>query len=434
MELLNKILYALPVYQTAAIAFLLLINGINNRSRARMLMGIFQFFCAVYFSFNFSYAIRNFDALLALYYLILPLILMFLPLFYLYLLAITTPGFRFRRSHFRHLIPAGIFLLANTPFLFAGNQDKLNYLSQGFSSSMHSGLVLYLIFVYVTGIFVILPIQLVYYFNKAIKLYRSHRSYIQDHYSYTENISLNWILALMASLVLFFLSNQMLYLFGYERNYFSPVIYNVIMLVITLFTGYYALSQKDLKSLEDEEKSDQALIAETLNLPSVSETPKSELSETGTGFIVPGSEMDESERAKSVPGIVTDLPVSSKYAGSPLSEQRKLMIIDRLDTLMTYDKIFTNEKLSVEDVANRLGTNTKYVSQVINERYGKNFYNYINTYRVEEAQKLLLSGGWEKYSMIGIALMVGFGSKSSFNSSFKRITGQTPSEFVKASG
>jgi len=432
MELLNKILYALPVYQSAAIAFLLLINGIKNRSRARMLMGIFQFFCAVYFSFNFSYAIRNFDALLALYYLVLPLILLFLPLFYLYLLAITTPGFRFRRYHFRHLIPAGFFLLANTPFLFAENQDKLNYLSQGFSASMNSGLVLYLIIVYVTGIFGVLPIQLVYYFNKAIKLYRSHRGYIQDHYSYTENISLNWILALMASLVLFFLSNQMLYLFGYERNYFSPVIYNVIMLVITLFTGYYALSQKDLKSLNGEEKSDPTLTTDILNLPSVAEPSQAELMESEPRSIISTREMNEPEKKDSGSDVLPEPPVSSKYAGSPLSEQRKLMIIDRLDTLMTYDRIFTNEKLSVEDVANRLGTNTKYVSQVINERYGKNFYNYINTYRVEEAQKLLLSGGWEKYSMIGIALMVGFGSKSSFNSSFKRITGQTPSEFVKA--
>ncbi len=432
MELLNKILYALPAYQSAAIAFLLILNGIKMGSRARILMGVFQFFCAVYFSFNFLYAIHNYDALIALYYVILPVILLFLPLFYLYLLAITTPGFTFHRSHFRHFIPAVLFLLANTPFLFAGMHEKLGYLSQGLASSSHSGLISYLIIVYVAAIFGILPLQLILYFYKAIGLYRRHRNYIQDHYSYTENISLNWILALMVSLVLFFLSNQMLYLFGYERTYFSPLIYNMVMLVITLFTGYCALSQKDLKSLEVKEKDDQLLIAETLTEPIISGTPENVMAETGSGLSLSGNEVNKSDRVNKGFNPSTDLPVSSKYAGSPLSEQRKLIIIDHLTTLMTSDKIFTNEKLSVEDVAARLGTNTKYVSQVINERYGKNFYNYINTFRVEEAQRILISGGWEKYSMIGIALMVGFGSKSSFNSSFKRITGQTPSEFVKS--
>jgi AraC-like DNA-binding protein len=432
MELLNKILYALPVYQSAALAFLLFMNGSKHQSRARILMGVFQLLCVVYFSFNLAYAIHWYDLLLALYYLILPVILLFLPLFYLYLLAITTPGFRFNRSHLSHFIPSGIFLVANTPFLFAEIQEKLGYLSHGFNSEMHSGLIFYLTLVYVIGIFGFLPLQLLYYFSKAIKLYRRHKNYIQDHYSYTENISLNWILALMVSLVLFFLSNQMLYLFGFHQGYFSPVFYNTLMLIITLFAGYSALSQKDLKSLDAGENKELSLMAGATVHTKVTDAGQSGIAEPESEVIYSGNIVVGSEEKETETPLQTGTSVSSKYAGSPLSEHRKVLIINRLDMLMKVDKIFTNDKLSVEDVAGKLETNTKYVSQVINERYGKNFYNYINTYRVEEAQKLLLSGGWERYSMLGIALMVGFGSKSSFNASFKKITGLTPSEYVKA--
>jgi AraC-like DNA-binding protein len=83
----------------------------------------------------------------------------------------------------------------------------------------------------------------------------------------------------------------------------------------------------------------------------------------------------------------------------------------------------------VEEVAKRLGTRTKYVSQIINENYQKNFYNFINTYRVEEAMRLLADVENEKYSILGIAEIVGFVSKSTFNAAFKRVAGITPSEY-----
>jgi AraC-like DNA-binding protein len=353
-----------------------------------------------------------------------------MPLFYLYLLAITTPGFLFNRSHLWHLLVSGIILIGNIPYLITPNTEKLVYLSKGFNSGIHSGMIPYLTSIYVIGIFVILPLQLIYYFWRALTLYRRHRTYIQDHYSFTENISLHWILALMASLVLFFLSNQMLYLIGFDRSIFSSMIYNVLMLGITLFSGYYALSQMDLKAVEEMPEY-QAGLMESTDIAIESGTYQAR-SESFHAQDTENTTLPESETTKLNLSRVNKLPVSARYAGSPLSESRKILLINRLDNIMKQEKIFKIESLSVEDVANRLETNTKYVSQVINEQYGRNFYNYINAYRVEEAQKLLLSGGWERYSMTGIAQMVGFGSKSSFNSSFKRITGLTPSEFIKS--
>jgi AraC-like DNA-binding protein len=100
---------------------------------------------------------------------------------------------------------------------------------------------------------------------------------------------------------------------------------------------------------------------------------------------------------------------------------------------MQDEKIFINHKLSIEDVAFKLQTNTKYISQIINETYNKNFYNFINSYRIEEAKKLLVLTENEKYSILGIAQSVGFVSKSTFNVAFKHFTGLTPTEYKNKS-
>ena len=65
----------------------------------------------------------------------------------------------------------------------------------------------------------------------------------------------------------------------------------------------------------------------------------------------------------------------------------------------------------------------------VNEKFGKNFYNFVNEYRVKEARILLISNEYENYSIEGIAKTAGFNSKSVFNELFKAHTGLTPKEF-----
>ena len=123
----------------------------------------------------------------------------------------------------------------------------------------------------------------------------------------------------------------------------------------------------------------------------------------------------------------------SKYSGSSLSSEQKEILILKLEALVHDEKIYTLNDLSIEQVARRLETNSKYISQILNEHYGKNFFTFINTYRVEEAQRLLVDDNTRKYSIIGIARMAGFSSKSSFNEAFRRIAGMTPSEYLEKS-
>lgn len=431
MDLLVDILYALPVYQSFALALLLFLNSKATGSRTRRIMAWFQLSGAVYFSFNFLYAVHFFSILKVLYAVILPVVLVFLPVFYLYLLAATTPGFRFSKRHFLHFLPSLLLFAANFPFMLISENEKLSYLMSGFSITGGTGVSDYLLVVYITGLFGLLPLQLLYYTRETIRLYRKHKVYILNNYSYTENISLNRIVTMAVCLVVFFISNQILYLSGLNHSFFSPVVYNLMMLLIMLFTGYYAMVQKDLKSSADSvQAANQAVLHSVTSAPGSAahenaHTNHADSAETS----IPGKPFRDYPEEK-LPAFTDNTLL--KYAGSPLSGSRKIEILEELEQLMSRDKLYTKEDLCIDDIAIQLKTNAKYVSQVINETYGKNFYHYINAFRIDAAKNLLLSDGLKLYSITGIAKMVGFGSKSSFNASFKRHTGLTPTEYAKS--
>jgi AraC-like DNA-binding protein len=102
-------------------------------------------------------------------------------------------------------------------------------------------------------------------------------------------------------------------------------------------------------------------------------------------------------------------------------------LIDRVNNLLNTDKIFTDPEISLSKVAERLGVNPKYLSIEINENLNQSFIDLINSYRVNESKKLLIS--FPNKTIQEIMFEVGYNSKSVFNSHFKKDTGMTPKEF-----
>jgi AraC-like DNA-binding protein len=106
-------------------------------------------------------------------------------------------------------------------------------------------------------------------------------------------------------------------------------------------------------------------------------------------------------------------------------------IIEKLDRLMNEEKAYLNNDLTLGLTAEKLETNTAYLSHIINEQFGMNFSNYLNKYRIEEAKRILSANEQNILSFEGIANSCGFKSRSSFNQAFKRFTGITPTEYSK---
>ena len=88
-------------------------------------------------------------------------------------------------------------------------------------------------------------------------------------------------------------------------------------------------------------------------------------------------------------------------------------------------------ELSLEQLASRLSLRPKLLSQLINESLRQNFFEFVNRYRIEEAKRLLTNPVDKKITVLEVLYEVGFNSKSSFNTIFKKHTGLTPSEFKK---
>ena len=123
---------------------------------------------------------------------------------------------------------------------------------------------------------------------------------------------------------------------------------------------------------------------------------------------------------------------SVKYKSSHLSDDDKQQLLTRILQVMdNSDEIFSPD-FSLERLAMLSGSKYKYVSQVINEHYQQNFNNFLNSYRIKEACKRMGDvEGYGNYTIEAISESVGFKSRSTFVTSFKRITGLTPSQYQR---
>jgi len=139
-------------------------------------------------------------------------------------------------------------------------------------------------------------------------------------------------------------------------------------------------------------------------------------------------------KALKQPGIfsgVDDELKKEKYAGSTLSEAERRDGCLRLDNLMTLEKPYLRADFTLEQLAAKTSMTPKKLSQLINENYHQNFFDFINSFRILEAQRLLKESTDAKLTVLEVMYQTGFNSKSSFNTLFKKKTGQTPTEFKK---
>jgi AraC-like DNA-binding protein len=104
-------------------------------------------------------------------------------------------------------------------------------------------------------------------------------------------------------------------------------------------------------------------------------------------------------------------------------------IEEKITKAMKESKIFLNSRLTVKQLAKELGSNEKYVSNIINQRYQMNFSNFVNDFRIKHATEILLDEKYKNFTIEAIGGLSGFSSKSAFNATFKKVNGITPSEY-----
>ncbi len=118
-----------------------------------------------------------------------------------------------------------------------------------------------------------------------------------------------------------------------------------------------------------------------------------------------------------------------KYAASRLEGDELQKCFQDIENYMKSERPYLDPDLTLPKLAEGLDVSTHHLSQVINEMHGRNFFDFINQFRVEEVKKKIQDKKFHNYSLLGIAYESGFNSKSAFNRVFKKVTGKTPSQF-----
>ena len=127
-------------------------------------------------------------------------------------------------------------------------------------------------------------------------------------------------------------------------------------------------------------------------------------------------------------------PTTEKYANSSLDKADVVAYIQRLDDYMREQKPYLDPNLTLTSLSTQLEVSSKALSQAINQSKGQNYSIYIAGLRVAEAQRLLALPSYQHYKVAAIAFESGFNSLSSFNTYFKKITGQTAQAYRKTLG
>lgn len=285
------------------------------------------------------------------------------------------------RDFLLHSIP---FLLVSTfliyDFYFLSQQEKLIYYekeTQGNTS----------VFIYIAEFLINFSIP--FYSIVSLILLKKHLKQLKQSYSNTKYIDLHWLKIVLLSMVFVSFVSVLMGLLSDFLNFISyedgDYLMYITLTVIIYFLGYYGIKQKPILS---------------------NDNPISQIESTPTP--------------------------KPKYATSSLKDVEKEKLVNLLSKSMESEKPYLNENLTLKELANKLETTPNNLSQIINEKFNKNFFEFINEYRINEVKSLLADPKYSHYSMLGIAIECGFNSKSTFNSVFKQFTGKTPSEFKKS--
>ncbi|MEI6348551.1 MAG: AraC family transcriptional regulator [Bacteroidota bacterium] len=395
---LDKILSFVPITEAAIFCLLFITLFRVHQQRHFLFIALYKFFLMAFFSMTFMFYYKIQSLVAISFYFTIPTTLALLPLFYLYADCLTTPCKSFNIRGWFHFLPSIVAAIALIPYLFVPSAEKVWFVSGGYGSMDSDWIIKYVTWIFRFGVLFIVYAQLLVYLFLFNRLLKRHKKSIEHVFSYKENIDLRWLFNLLLGFILFFVAINLSRYFGIRHDIYHRMIFNIGFVAINLYIGIKGVIQPNVYSLikNDDE------IAENLSI---------------NNLLPIGITASETNREASI-----------KYSTSKLSDEIRSQILSDLIVYMK-KKPFHKFNFNIEDIAEELNTNTRYVSQVINETYQMNFFNYINQFRIEEAKVILQSSKSDKYTIEGIAKMVGFNSKSSFNGAFKKTTGFTPSEF-----
>jgi AraC-like DNA-binding protein len=263
---------------------------------------------------------------------------------------------------------------------------------------------------------VIKMISLLVYTVIVILQLKRHRTTVEKIFSNTESKYLSWLQFLAWGIVIvWILSSAGLILYNMsvlEIPQYGGITGNLALCGLVFLIGYYGVRQEAIFTFVN--RVEPHILPEDISLTVVQDITENEVVSEP---LQPDQEVNQASR---------------KYKNSGLSSQKSKALLETLAKMMKDEKPYHDSDLTLFSLAKKLSIHPNHLSQIINQYYHQNFFDYINAQRVNDVKTAMLSGNYENHSLLGIAYEFGFNSKASFNRAFKKFTNMTPSEFKKS--
>lgn len=305
------------------------------------------------------------------------------PFLYIYTKSLTDRNFSINFKTLSHFGVIFIYVVAFIPNLLMSPEERLNlvYKKEG---------IPYQAFL---PMFTLLFCQ-VYFLIRTIVILLKHQYNIKSEFSYEERINLLWIRRIVYGFSLIILLSFIAYALVSAKIisiYHMDSSITCVNMLLFFFIAYNGYQQKSVYGPDH--------------------------------VIEPKGAEKNKDRSFTAEADTESIPENK--------EKNKKMHpkIEELEKIMTNEKLYLDPELNIGNLANQLGIHSHQLSKIINTELNKNFFEFVNEFRVEEFKRLVTNPENKNISILGLALDAGFNSKATFNRIFKNATGLTPSLF-----
>ena len=356
-------------------SLVLLRRGIFHENPSQKWLSFLLFLCAMYIApYMLGYAgwYSRTATREILFFVPFMQVLVIGPVVYFYIQSLLRPNFQFQPKDWWHFAP-GILYLLYSLVIFISDKfvfEEFYFYADGRDKDLKTWYQL-------LGL-----TSMIAYLFVCLRMYLSYKKSIFDVVSFAESVLYRWIqnfliafLTLLVLRIIFFFSNPQWEEFGSQFWYFLS--FSAVFLYISI-NGY----------------------AHSLTSGSLS--------------------------IQRIPNPIPDYRSSKSVSKKEEIDNWK----SKIETLMNTQSIYQNPQLTLTDVAEALGTNSKMISNVINQGFQMNFNDFINYHRIEAIKKKIGNGEHLKSTLLGLAIDCGFNSKATFNRAFKKSTSITPKDYI----
>lgn len=299
-----------------------------------------------------------------------------IPVFYLYVVSVCYSDFKLKPKYLLHLLPFLIVNMVLLPrFYTVDVASKLNFII----NRQHM--------IELQFIHILFHIQFVVYFVAVFMLLKKTKKLYLENNAGTHINSYNWLFQFTVVLTILYSIALLKNIFKFSDypNISESIKFGILILQPFIICWY---------------------LFKALNNPDLFRNVDSKL--------------------KLVSEIILEEKNNEKIEANEEVQNQELL---KLKNYMIAEKPFLNPSLTIQDISENIQIPTRELSVLINHQLGQHFYDFVNTYRIESAMEILKDVTKSKVTILEILYEVGFNSKSSFNTAFKKHTGNTPTYY-----